>query len=124
MLALCASTALAQSSKTPSVPGVVFDKTVFDFGDVIRENRDYTCNFIVENQSDKPLVLLSVNTSCSCLKASYSRRPFKPGEHTTITMKLEAAKMDRGVFHRVIEVHTNAGLSLLTVRGNSIEKHN
>ena len=36
--------------------GVVFDKQMFDFGNVMRENKNYTCAFVVENKSDKPLV--------------------------------------------------------------------
>lgn len=114
--------AFGQESKSGSVSGVVFDKKVFDFGDVLRENKNYTCTFIVENQTDKPLVLLSVKTSCSCLKANYLRRPLKVGQSSEITMTLEAGKMEQGVFHRVVEVHTNAGVSYITVRGNSIEK--
>lgn len=102
--------------------GVVFDKQVFDFGDVMRENKDYTCSFVVENKSDKPLVLLSVKTSCSCLKAKYSRRPLKTGEKGSITMTLEAGKMEPGVFHRVVEVETNAGVYRIVVQGNSVEK--
>ena len=90
--------------------GVVFDKNVFDFGNVQRENRDYSCSFIIENRAEKPLVVLSVKTSCSCLKAKYSRRPLKTGEKSCITMTLEAAKMEPGIFHRVVEVETNAGV--------------
>ena len=111
-----------QSSNSAEKTGVVFDKKVFDFGDVLRENKNYTCTFIIENQTDKPLVLLSVKTSCSCLKANYLRRPLKVGQSSEITMTLEAGKMEQGVFHRVVEVHTNAGVSYITVRGNSIEK--
>lgn len=114
--------ASAQDAKKAENNGVVFDKTAVDFGDVLRENKNYTCTFIVENKTDKPLVLLSVNTSCSCLKATYSRRPLKVGQKGVITMVLEAAKMDVGVFHRVIEVHTNAGVNYMTVKGNSVEK--
>ena len=102
--------------------GVVFDKQMFDFGNVMRENKNYTCAFVVENKSDKPLVLLSVKTSCSCLKAKYSRRPLKTGEKSCITMTLEAAKMEPGIFHRVVEVETNAGVYRIVVRGNSVEK--
>lgn len=99
--------------------GISFDKREYDFGSVPRENRDYTCTFMLENKTDKPLVLLSVNTSCSCLKARYSRRPLKVGEKSTITMILEASKMEKGLFHRVVEVHTNAGVARLVVRGMS-----
>ena len=102
--------------------GVVFDKNVFDFGNVQRENRDYSCSFIVENRAEKPLVLLSVKTSCSCLKAKYSRRPLKTGEKSCITMTLEAAKMEPGIFHRVVEVETNAGVYRIVVKGNSVAK--
>ena len=102
--------------------GVVFDKNVFDFGNVQRENRDYSCSFIIENRTEKPLVVLSVKTSCSCLKAKYSRRPLKTGEKSCITMTLEAAKMEPGIFHRVVEVETNAGVYRIVVKGNSIGK--
>ena len=114
--------AFAQGENNAVKSGVLFDKKVFDFGDVLRENKNYTCTFIVENQTDKPLVLLSVKTSCSCLKASYVRRPLKIGQSTEIVMTLEAAKMEPGVFNRVVEVNTNAGIFHITVRGNSVEK--
>ena len=99
--------------------GISFDKREYDFGSVPRENKNYTCTFVLENKTDKPLVLLSVNTSCSCLKARYSRRPLKVGEKSSITMTLEASKMEKGLFHRVVEVHTNAGVSRRIVRGKS-----
>lgn len=121
-LLMLSVSAFGQSNSSTEKSGVVFDKKVFDFGDVVRENKNYTCTFIVENQTDKPLVLLSVKTSCSCLKASYVRRPLKVGQTTEIVMTLEAAKMEPGLFNRVVEVNTNAGISYITVRGNSVEK--
>lgn len=121
-LILLSVPAFAQSTEAADKSGISFDKKVFDFGDVLRENKNYTCTFILENKTDKPLVLLAVKTSCSCLKASYVRRPLRVGQTTEIVMTLEAAKMDRGLFNRVIEVQTNAGTAYITVRGNSIEK--
>lgn len=121
-LLMLSVSAFGQSNNGTEKSGVVFDKKVFDFGNVLRENKNYTCTFVVENQTDKPLVLLSVKTSCSCLKASYVRRPLKVGQTTEIVMTLEAAKMEPGLFNRVVEVNTNAGISYITVRGNSVEK--
>lgn len=121
-LLMLSVSAFGQSNNSAEKSGVVFDKKVFDFGNVLRENKNYTCTFVVENQTDKPLVLLSVKTSCSCLKASYVRRPLKVGQTTEIVMTLEAAKMEPGLFNRVVEVNTNAGISYITVRGNSVEK--
>ena len=121
-LLMLSVSAFGQSNNSAEKSGVVFDKKVFDFGNVLRENKNYTCTFVVENQTDKPLVLLSVKTSCSCLKASYVRRPLKVGQTTEIVMTLEAAKMEPGLFNRVVEVNTNAGISYITIRGNSVEK--
>lgn len=112
----------AQNSEATEKSGISFDKKVYDFGDVLRENKNHTCTFVLENKTDKPLVILAVKTSCSCLKASYLRRPLKVGDTTEIVMALEAAKMERGLFHRVVEVQTNAGTAYITVRGNSVEK--
>jgi hypothetical protein len=120
LLVFSLDVASAQDAKKAENNGVVFDKTAVDFGDVLRENKNYTCTFIVENKTDKPLVLLSVKTSCSCLKPQYSRRPLKVGEKSSIRMTLEAAKMEQGVFHRVVEVHTNAGVARVVVRGNVV----
>ena len=121
-LLMLSISAFGQSNNSTEKSGVVFDKKVFDFGNVLRENKNYTCTFVVENQTDKPLVLLSVKTSCSCLKASYVRRPLKVGQTTEIVMTLEASKMEPGLFNRVVEVNTNAGISYITIRGNSVEK--
>lgn len=121
-LLMLSASAFGQQSGSAEKSGIVFDKKAFDFGDVLRENKNYTCVFTLENKTDKPLVLLSVKTSCSCLKAQYVRRPLKVGQTTDIVMTLEAGKMEKGVFHRVVEVHTNSGVAYITVRGNSIEK--
>lgn len=121
-LLMLSVSAFGQQSNSAETSGIVFDKKAFDFGDVLRENKNYTCVFTLENKTDKPLVLLSVKTSCSCLKAQYVRRPLKVGQTTDIVMTLEAGKMEKGVFHRVVEVHTNSGVAYITVRGNSIEK--
>ena len=119
LLAISAFVGLTLLAQDCENTGIEFDKKEYDFGSVPRENKNYTCTFVLENKTDKPLVLLSVNTSCSCLKAHYSRRPLKVGDKTNITMTLEASKMDKGLFHRVVEVHTNSGVSRLIVRGMS-----
>ena len=75
------------------------------------------------NDGSSPLVILSVTTSCSCLKADYSRKPVAAGERGVIKIIYEARKMELGVFHRVIQVRSNStdGVNLITVQGNSLE---
>ena len=117
-----AQVALATTPDEPQPTAVEFRTTVYDFGEVPRQNRNHHCDFIYTNAGAEPIVVLGVQTSCSCLKADFSRRPVKPGEQGRIAITLEAAKMDEGVFHRVVKVQTNQGVSLLTVQGRSVPK--
>ncbi len=114
--------ALALTPDEPQPAAVEFRTTVCNFGEVPRQNRNYHCEFVYTNVGAEPIVVLGVQTSCSCLKADFSRRPVKPGEQGRIVITLEAAKMDEGVFHRVVKVQTNQGVSLLTVQGRSVSK--
>lgn len=92
-----------------------------DFGTVSRRGNDLVCEFEFENSGDEPLVVLSVTTSCSCLKAECSRKPVSPGERGVVRIMLEANKVERGVFHRVIQVRSNSieGDNILTVQGRA-----
>lgn len=117
-----AQLSLAAMSDESQVSDIEFSATTCDFGVVPRQNRSYHCEFIYTNKGEKPIVVLGVQTSCSCLKADFSRRPVRPGEQGRIVIELEAAKVDDGVFHRVVKVQTNLGVSLLTVQGKSVPK--
>ncbi len=62
-------------------------------------------------------------SSCSCLKASYSKRPVAPGESGTISIIYEPHKSEPGVFNKVIQIYSNSvdGRDVITVQGNSID---
>lgn len=111
-----------RSAKEPLYTTVAFDKTKHDFGTILRERRKYNCVFRITNNGDQPLVILKIQTSCSCLKAHYSRRPIMPSESAYIRVSIEAEKIQVGIFHRAIELYSNAGLSVLTVEGISVPK--
>lgn len=99
------------------------DTSTVDFGDVQRRGDDLVREVGFVNDGSSPLVILSVTTSCSCLKAHYSRKPVAPGERGVIKIIYEARKMELGVFHRVMQVRSNSadGVNLITVQGNSLE---
>lgn len=99
------------------------DAATLDFGDVQRRGGDLVREIGFVNDGSSPLVILSVTTSCSCLKADYSRKPVAAGERGVIKIIYEARKMELGVFHRVIQVRSNStdGVNLIAVQGNSLE---
>lgn len=99
------------------------DTVSHDFGDVPRRGGDLTWDFAYRNDGTAPLVLTRVVTSCTCLKADYSRRPVEPGGCGTIRITYEPHKNEPGAFSKVIQVYSNSldGRHILTVQGNSIE---
>ena len=98
-----------------------FEQTEYDFGEISRrgENKCYSFRFV--NDGTEPLVILSAATSCSCLKAEFSRKPVAVGATGEIKLVLESKKVDKGIFHRVIQISSTSvsGTEILTIKGIS-----
>lgn len=94
-----------------------------NFGDVPRRGGDLVWEFEIANDGGEPLVILQTRTTCSCLRATYPRRPIAPGEHAAIRVVYEPHKNEPGTFSKVVQVYSNSegGRELLTVCGNSVE---
>ena len=103
---------------------IAFAKTKHDFGDVERKGGNLTVQFEYANDGSEPLVITRIATSCTCIRANYSRRPLAVGESGVVELTYEPHKMEAGTFHKVVQVYSNSvdGMRLLTVSGNSIEK--
>lgn len=89
-------------------PVAVFSKTSHDFGKIQASKGSVTCEYIVTNKGDKPLVIVSVtNGGCGCTKPEFTKQPIQPGAKGTIkvTFNPEGRK---GEFKREIKVKTNA----------------
>lgn len=99
------------------------DVATHDFGDVPRKGGDLEREFTYTNDGSVPLVLTRVITSCSCIKASFSKRPVPPGGTGVIRIIYEPLKSEPGAFNKVIQVYSNSvdGRDVITVQGNSID---
>ncbi|WP_300720442.1 DUF1573 domain-containing protein [uncultured Alistipes sp.] len=99
------------------------EESVYDFGRVPRRGGDLVHDFVVENEGTVPLVVTRVFTSCSCLKASYSKRPIPPGGTGVIRITYEPYKSEPGTFYKVIQVYSNSteGRTVITVQGSSYD---
>lgn len=125
---VCWGSAAAQQRGRGQIPTskadstvVSLDRTAHDFGEIRRRGGDVTADFVLTNRGKQPLVVVQVVTSCSCLKADYSRKPIAPGAQNTIRLRYEPHKADPGTFYKVVKIYTNAGRLLVTLQGNSIE---
>ena len=98
---------------------IKFEQTNSNFGKVSRSGENQRCVFRFVNDGTEPLVILSVTTSCSCVKPQFSRKPIAVGEMGEIVLLVDVKKMERGVFHRVVQVRSNSvtGTENLTIEG-------
>lgn len=97
-----------------------------NFGDVPRKGGNLVWEFEYTNDGTAPLVIVRTQTTCSCVKVSYSKRPLAPGETATLRVVYEPHKNEPGSFSKVIQIFSNSvtGRELVTVCGNSIEGKN
>ena len=72
------------------------ENATYDFGDVPRKGGDLVREFRFVNDGTAPLVLVRVITSCSCLKASFSKRPVEPADSGVIRITYEPHKSEPG----------------------------
>lgn len=100
------------------------EQAFHDFGDVPRKGGNLVHDFPFVNNGNVPLVVTRVVTSCSCIKASFPRRPVAPGAKEYIRITYEPLKSEPGTFHKVIQIFSNAegGLQVITVQGCSVEE--
>lgn len=99
------------------------EETSWNFGDVPRRGGDLVHEFRFVNDGERPLVLVRVITSCSCIRASFSKRPVAPADSGVIRIVYEPHKSEPGAFNKVIQIYSNSvdGRDILTVQGNSLD---
>lgn len=94
--------------------------TVFDFGK-IKLNVPVTHEFTFTNTGDAPLIISSVQASCGCTIASYTKDPIAPGAEGFVKATYNAAKI--GQFTKSVTVNANTadGVVQLTIKGEVTE---
>lgn len=97
-----------------------WEQTSFDFGK-IQVNNPATYEFTFTNTGEVPLVITSVQASCGCTVAKYTKDPISPGSKGFVTATYNAAKV--GVFTKTITVNANTEERIvqLAIRGEVVE---
>jgi hypothetical protein len=94
-----------------------FKETVYDFG-TIPFDSDGRCYFEFINNSDQPLLVNTVRTSCGCTRPEWPEEPVNPGNKGRIGITYNTKIT--GAFHKSITVYSNANNSpvKLFIKGN------
>ncbi len=123
-VSLCAWIAQARSDRKESKGAVLLFETMeHDFGEIRQKGGDVSCEFRFTNAGTAPLVIVDAQTSCTCTKASYSRKPVPPGGKGVVKVTYEPGKKETGVFYKAIQIYSNAhgGRQAVVIRGKSVE---
>lgn len=124
---VCAAAVLAHvfafgampTPRTDEGPAFAWTVTLFDFGK-IKQSKPVTHEFTFTNSGDVPLVISSVQASCGCTVAEYSKEPIPAGGQGFVKATYNAAKT--GVFTKTITINSNtAEPVLLTIKGEVVE---
>ncbi len=91
------------------------DKKVHNFGEVMR-SKPVTCQFVVTNDGDKPLVINQVIPSCGCTATEYTKEPIAPGKNGYVKLTYDAKNQFEGKFSRMAVIYSNAANSNARVR--------
>lgn len=100
--------AIAQGDMKPvggTGPMITIDKEVHDYG-TIGQGANGTCEFIVTNTGDQPLIITSCKGSCGCTVPKCDTAPVKPGEKTVITVKYDTNRV--GAINKSVTISSNA----------------
>ncbi len=103
---------------------IEMDSVSHNFGRVSRRGSDLRHTFVARNVGTQALVITEVTTTCTCLKARFSKAPIPVGGESKIEIKYELQRKDIGAFHKVIKIQSNStgGTQLLTIHGNSSDE--
>lgn len=104
-----------EESRT-ALPAFAWTTTVFDFGK-IKHNTPVTHEFRFTNKGAEPLIITSVQASCGCTVAQYSKDAIAPGSEGFVTATYNAAT--KGIFNKSVTVNANTpdGVVVLSIRG-------
>lgn len=101
-----------QASFAPDNAIFTWSETTFDFGK-IKQNIPSTHEFTFVNKGNAPLVISSVQASCGCTVAEYSREPVAPGQRGFVKATYNAARA--GVFTKTVTINSNTDQSVITL---------
>ena len=109
--------AMAQTPVASGGPQLSIDKESHDYG-TIPQGANGTCEFVVTNTGDQPLIITQCQGSCGCTVPKCDTAPIKPGEKSTITVKYDTNRV--GPINKSVTITSNAGNApskIITIKG-------
>ena len=95
-------------------PEIKVSETTHNFGAILEEDGNATCEFVITNEGNAPLEINRVTASCGCTSPDWTKEPIAPGK-TGVVKATYAAKGRPGPFSKTISIYSNAQEAPFTV---------
>lgn len=118
LFSACQRQASTSGARKVSSADIRFNDTLHDFGAIPLPQAVDSFDFVFTNTGTARLVVLGVETSCRCIKASYPYTPIEPGEASFIRVVYDGRGRGKEYFNRSVKVMTNARHDCVTLRIN------
>lgn len=103
-----------------SEKGIVWDSKMIDLGEV-QKGKAADASFEFTNQTDQPIVIAKVKSSCGCTVTSYERKAILPGEKANVTATYDAKRA--GNFRKSITVMlSDDSKHMLSLKGQVVSE--
>ena len=106
LIAIFAFAFITAAVAAQPAPEMKFGQTEHSFGAITEKGGKVSHVYPFTNEGNAPLVILSIETSCGCTKATYDKKPVPPGGKGEILITYDP-KRQGGVFYKAIQVFTN-----------------
>lgn len=111
----CRRSASPSSVSKTSTAGLCFRDTLHNFGVIPLSQPMDSFDFVFRNTGQGRLVVLGVETSCHCTKASYPHIPIEPGKESFIRVIYDGRGRQAEYFNKSVRVITNASEEPVTL---------
>ena len=92
-------------AQTVAGPALEVNKETHDYG-MVEYAGNGTCEFVITNTGNEPLVIQAAKASCGCTVPSYPKEPIAPGASAVITVKYDTKRP--GSINKSIKITSNA----------------
>ncbi len=110
ILLICLSVYLIDASAQEAVvlnsngAKIKFDSEIIEYG-IIQQDANGNRELKFTNIGKEPIILQSVNSSCGCLVASWTKEPIAPGKSGVIKVQYDTKRV--GKFEKTLTVLSN-----------------
>lgn len=93
----------------------IFNDTIHDFGTISIDNPVDSFDFYCVNNTNSPIVIFDVKTSCECTKAKFSTAPISPSDSSYVRVIYDGTGKSSSHFSKSVKVFSNVTLKPITL---------